>query len=45
LQEKVQELCPSCLVRKNAKDQFLHYWKSKAVEGNMTKIRFEVVTR
>jgi uncharacterized protein YqfB (UPF0267 family) len=44
LREKVQRLCPSCLTRKDAKDQFLNYWKSKVVDGNMTKIRFEVVT-
>jgi hypothetical protein len=44
LQEKVQRLCPSCVTKKNAKDLFLNYWKSKAVEGNMTKISFEVVT-
>jgi hypothetical protein len=44
LREKVQRLCPSCLTRKDAKDQFLNYWKSKDVDGNMTKIRFEIVT-
>jgi uncharacterized protein YqfB (UPF0267 family) len=43
LREKVRRLCPSCLTRKNAKDLFLQYWKSKAVGGNMTKINFEVV--
>jgi hypothetical protein len=44
LREKVQRLCPSCLTRKDAKDRFLNYWKAKAVKGDMTKIRFEVVT-
>jgi hypothetical protein len=44
LREKVQRLCPSCITRKDAKDQFLNYWKVKAATGNMTKIRFEVVT-
>jgi hypothetical protein len=44
LREKVQRLCPSCITKKNAKDLFLSYWKSKPVEGNMTKIRFEVMT-
>jgi uncharacterized protein YqfB (UPF0267 family) len=44
LREKVQRLCPSCVTRKNAKEQFLNYWKSKAATGNMTKIRFKVVT-
>jgi hypothetical protein len=43
LREKVQRLCPSCVTRKNAKDLFLHYWKSKAVDGTMTKIKFEVL--
>jgi uncharacterized protein YqfB (UPF0267 family) len=43
LREKVQRLCPSCVTKKNAKDQFLNYWKSKAVDGNMTKIKFEVL--
>jgi uncharacterized protein YqfB (UPF0267 family) len=42
LREKVQRLCPSCVTKKNAKDMFLDYWKSKAVDGNMTKIKFEV---
>jgi hypothetical protein len=45
LREKVQWLCPSCLTRRNAKDLFLNYWKSKSVDGNMTKIRFEVTSR
>jgi hypothetical protein len=44
LREKVRRLCPSCATRKDAKGHFLNYWKAKAVEGNMTKIRFEVVT-
>jgi hypothetical protein len=44
LREKVQRLCPSCLTKKNAKDLFLNYWKSKLIEGNMTKISFEIVT-
>jgi uncharacterized protein YqfB (UPF0267 family) len=44
LREKVQRLCPSCLTRKTAKDLFLSYWKSKAAGGNMTKIRFEVIS-
>jgi uncharacterized protein YqfB (UPF0267 family) len=43
LREKVQRLCPSCITRKDAKDLFLNYWKSKAATGNMTKIKFEVV--
>jgi hypothetical protein len=43
LRGKVRRLCPSCITRKNAKDQFLNYWKSKAVDGNMTKIKFEVL--
>jgi hypothetical protein len=43
LREKVQRLCPSCITKKNAKDLFLKYWKQKAVEGNMTKISFEIV--
>jgi hypothetical protein len=42
LWEKVERLCPSCITRKNAKGLFLNYWKSKAVDGNMTKISFEV---
>jgi uncharacterized protein YqfB (UPF0267 family) len=44
LREKVRRLCPSCLTRKNAKDLFLQYWKSKAVDGEMTKISFEVTS-
>jgi hypothetical protein len=44
LLERVQRLCPSCITRKDAKDQFLDYWKSKAATGNMTKIKFEVVS-
>jgi hypothetical protein len=44
LREKVKRLCPSCITKKNAKDLFLNYWKSKPVEGNMTKISFETVT-
>jgi hypothetical protein len=44
LREKVQRLCPSCVTKKNAKDQFLNYWKSKAVDGSMTKINFELIT-
>jgi uncharacterized protein YqfB (UPF0267 family) len=43
LREKVQRLCPSCITKKNSKDLFLNYWKSKSVDGNMTKISFEVV--
>jgi uncharacterized protein YqfB (UPF0267 family) len=43
LREKVQRLCPSCVTKKNVKDMFLDYWKSKAVDGNMTKIKFEVI--
>jgi uncharacterized protein YqfB (UPF0267 family) len=43
LREKVQRLCPSCVTRKNAKDLFLNYWKSKAVNGDMTKISFEML--
>jgi uncharacterized protein YqfB (UPF0267 family) len=41
LREKVKRLCPSCITKKNAKDLFLNYWKSKPVEGNMIKISFE----
>jgi uncharacterized protein YqfB (UPF0267 family) len=44
LREKVQRLCPSCITKKNAKDLFLNYWKSKPVEGNMTKINFELIS-
>jgi hypothetical protein len=44
LREKIQRLCPSCVTRKNAKDLFLNYWKSKTVEGSMTKISFEVTS-
>jgi hypothetical protein len=33
LREKVKRLCPSCITKKNAKDLFLNYWKSKPVEG------------
>jgi hypothetical protein len=44
LREKVRRLCPSCVTKKDAKELFLNYWKSKAVTGNMTKISFEVVT-
>jgi uncharacterized protein YqfB (UPF0267 family) len=44
LREKVQRLCPSCVNRKTPKDLFLNYWKSKTVDGNMTKIRFEVTS-
>jgi hypothetical protein len=44
LRERVQRLCPSCLTRKNARDLFLNYWKSKAVGGKMTKISFEVTS-
>jgi hypothetical protein len=44
LREKVQKFCPSCVTKKNAKDLLLNYWKSKPVEGDMTKINFEVVT-
>jgi uncharacterized protein YqfB (UPF0267 family) len=44
LRGKVQRLCPSCVTKKSAKDLFLNYWKQKAVDGNMTKIRFEVAT-
>jgi uncharacterized protein YqfB (UPF0267 family) len=43
LREKVKKLCPSCLTKKNAKDLFLNYWKSKTVDRNMTKISFEIV--
>jgi uncharacterized protein YqfB (UPF0267 family) len=43
LREKVQRLCPSCVTKKDAKGLFLNYWKSKAVDGNMTKIKFEVL--
>ena len=43
LQEKVQRLCPSCVTKTTTKDLFLNYWKQKAVEGNMTKISFEVM--
>jgi hypothetical protein len=42
LREKVKRLCPSCIIKKNAKDLFLNYWKSKGVEGNMAKISFEI---
>jgi hypothetical protein len=42
LREKVRRLCPSCLTRKNAKDLFLQYWQSKAVDGEMNKISFEI---
>jgi hypothetical protein len=42
VREKVQRLCPSCLTRRNAKDLFLDYWKSKGVDGNMTKINFQI---
>jgi hypothetical protein len=42
LREKVRRFCPSCLARKNAKDLFLRYWQSKAVDGEMNKIRFEL---
>jgi hypothetical protein len=42
LRERVQRLCPSCLTRKDAKELFLNYWKSKTGEKNMTKITFEV---
>jgi hypothetical protein len=44
LREKVRRLCPSCITRKTAKDLFLNYWKSKSIEGNMTKISFEVTS-
>jgi hypothetical protein len=44
LREKVKRLCPPCVTKKNAKDLFLNYWKQKAVEGNMIKINFEIVT-
>jgi hypothetical protein len=44
LQKKVRRLCPSCITRKDAKDLFLNYWKSKSVDGDMTKINFEVIT-
>jgi hypothetical protein len=43
LREKVQGLCPSCLVKKNAKDLFLDYWKPKTAGGDMAKITFEVI--
>jgi hypothetical protein len=43
LMERVRRLCPSCVTRKNAKDLFLNYWKSKSVDGEMLKISFEVV--
>jgi hypothetical protein len=43
LREKVQRLCPSCLTRKDARDLFLDYWKAKSVDGEMTKISFEVI--
>jgi uncharacterized protein YqfB (UPF0267 family) len=43
LREKVRRLCPSCVTRKDAKDLFLNYWKSKSVDGEMTKINFEVI--
>jgi uncharacterized protein YqfB (UPF0267 family) len=43
LREKVARLCPSCITRKNAKDLFLRYWKSKIFDGTMTKITFEVL--
>jgi uncharacterized protein YqfB (UPF0267 family) len=43
LREKVQKLCPSCVTRKDAKDLFLNYWKSKSVDGEMTKINFAVI--
>jgi hypothetical protein len=42
LWKKVRRLCPSCLTRKNAKDLFLQYWQSKAVDGEMNKISFEI---
>jgi hypothetical protein len=45
LQEKVRQLCPSCITRKTAKDLFFKYWKSKSVDGNMAKITFEVTQR
>jgi hypothetical protein len=44
LREKVQRLCPSCVTRKNARDLFLNYWKSKASGGGMTKITFKVTS-
>jgi hypothetical protein len=45
VREKVNRLCPSCITRKTTKDLFLDYWNSRAVDGNMTKIRFEVTSR
>jgi uncharacterized protein YqfB (UPF0267 family) len=44
LREKVALLCPTCITRKNARDLFLRYWKSKTSDEIMTKIRFEVMT-
>jgi hypothetical protein len=44
LREKVARLCPTCITRKNARDLFLRYWKSKTSDEIMTKIRFEVMT-
>jgi hypothetical protein len=38
LREKVERLCPSCVIRKNAKDLFLRYWKPKVPDGDHGKI-------
>jgi hypothetical protein len=43
LREKVARLCPTCITRKNARDLFLRYWKSRASDEIMTKISFEVM--
>jgi hypothetical protein len=42
LRERVQRICPSCLIRKNARELFLNYWKPKMTGSEMTRIRFEV---
>jgi uncharacterized protein YqfB (UPF0267 family) len=43
LREKVQRLCPSCVIKKNTKDLFLNYWRKKVSDETMTKIKFEVL--
>jgi hypothetical protein len=45
LGERVQRLCPSCITRKNGKELFLNYWKTKAVDKKMSKIVFEITRR